>query len=357
MNKNRFKIVFLMFICILLLSFGFNPANAQENKEAFGTFVVPDLGSPIGWASVNYLGQDGTTGGKGGEVVHVNNYDDLKTQLSSGGKKIIVVYGKIMKDPKSKDIVLFVEGNKTVIGAFGTAYLDNFGLFISGSNVIIKDLDIWNGGVGDEENYDGIQLGTEAHHVWIDHCTVHECLDGAIDPSKQNRFVTISYCYIYKQDKTMLICGNDGDSLAIKSMKKRDLRDTYYTVTVHHNVFSGTYERNPRVRFGHVHVFNNLYENIRGYSIGLGVNANIYSESNYFNNGNVVFAKYDNNDNPGYVVDENSIFEGKSYGTKNRPPKFLKRWKPSKFYNYTLHEASWIKENLKKYAGTGKSNP
>jgi len=357
MDLKGFKIVNLVFICIFLLSFSFNPVNAQENKDAFGTFVVPDLGSPIGWASVNYLGQDGTTGGKGGEVVHVNNFNDLKSQLGSSGKKIIVVYGKIEKDPDSKIITLYVESDKTVIGAFNGAYLDNFGLSIGGSNVIIKNLDIWNGGIGDKENYDGIQMGSEAHHIWIDHCSVHECLDGGIDPSKQNKFVTISYCYLFKQDKTMLISGKDNDAPAIKAMKNKDIRDTYYTVTVHHCVFSGTYERHPRVRFGYVHIFNNYYENTKDYAIGVGVNANIVSESNYFNDANVAFAKYDNNDNPGYIIDNNSIFEGKTYGTKSRPPKKSKEWKPSKFYTYTVHEASWIKENLKNYAGSGKPNP
>jgi len=331
--------------------------NSQENKDAFGTFVVPDFGNPIGWASVNYLGQDGTTGGRDGETVHVNTFDDLKVQLSSAGKKIIVVYGRIVKSPDSKVLSLNVAGNKTVIGAFNGAYLDNFGLTISGSNVIVKNLDIWNGGMGDNEGYDGISLTNESHHIWIDHCTVHECLDGGIDPSKQNKFVTVSYCYFYKQDKTMLISGKDNDAPAIKAMKNKDIRDTYYTVTVHHCLFSDTYERHPRVRFGYVHVFNNYYENTKDYAIGVGVNANIVSEANYFNNANVAFRKFDNNENPGFVVDANSIFDGKTYGIKSIPPKKSKLWSPSKFYTYTPHDAAWIRDNLKNFAGMGKPNP
>jgi pectate lyase len=57
-------------------------------------------------------------------------------------------------------------------------------------------------------------------------------------------------------------------------------------VTIHHNLFDAIGQRAPRVRFGRVHVYNNLYEIRRlpgyGYSWGVGVESAIYAENNFF---------------------------------------------------------------------------
>ena len=55
-------------------------------------------------------------------------------------------------------------------------------------------------------------------------------------------------------------------------------------MTYHHNLWEQTKERSPRVRFGQVHVYNNLYL-IRqagsfGYSIGLGYRSAVFSQHN-----------------------------------------------------------------------------
>jgi pectate lyase len=57
-------------------------------------------------------------------------------------------------------------------------------------------------------------------------------------------------------------------------------------VTLHHNLWDGLGQRAPRVRFGQVHVYNNLYrirkvENY-GYSWGVGIDSHLYAESNFF---------------------------------------------------------------------------
>jgi pectate lyase len=57
-------------------------------------------------------------------------------------------------------------------------------------------------------------------------------------------------------------------------------------VTLHHNLFDGTRQRTPRVRFGKVHVYNNVYRadrdtNFRS-SWGAGTESQLYAEQNYF---------------------------------------------------------------------------
>jgi pectate lyase len=57
-------------------------------------------------------------------------------------------------------------------------------------------------------------------------------------------------------------------------------------VTLHHNLFANILQRAPRVRFGQVHIYNNLYVIPGGtgyvYSWGVGVQSAIFAESNFF---------------------------------------------------------------------------
>jgi pectate lyase len=52
-------------------------------------------------------------------------------------------------------------------------------------------------------------------------------------------------------------------------------------VTLHHNWFTGQ-TRNPRVRYGVVHVVNNLYYKNKVIGIGAAYHSTIHSENNYF---------------------------------------------------------------------------
>jgi pectate lyase len=133
--------------------------------------------------------------------------------------------------------------------------------------------------------YDAVSL-LRAHHVWVDHCdfeSVHpanrrifgrvfETNDGLLDITQASDLVTVSWCRFARHEKTMLIGGSD-----------RHVGDEgHLRVTLHHNLWEHCAERTPRVRFGRVHVVNNLYvagPNF-GYSIGLGRECNIVSEAN-----------------------------------------------------------------------------
>jgi pectate lyase len=61
--------------------------------------------------------------------------------------------------------------------------------------------------------------------------------------------VTVSWNKFEEHNKVMLI-----------GASPEHLSDVTIRVTVHHNHFLRTVQRHPRVRYGRVHVFNNLYE-------------------------------------------------------------------------------------------------
>ncbi len=361
MKKGKLIILSVLSIIALILWFSCNPFHAGQKNAGTSINIIDDIDAikatgagPIGWASISYMGQNGTTGGEGGPTIDIYDLETFTNEAKVAGPKILIIHGPI--NAPSSPYQINVQSNITIEGAGSGAYL-NFGLKMRGSNIIIKNMDIWNGGQGDSESHDGIGFSNNIHHIWVDHCTVHECLDGAIDPCYSTRFVTISYCRMYKQNKTMLICGNDGETAAITAQQSQDFRDWFYTVTVIGCWFEGTDQRHPRVRNGFTHVLNCYLDNNGTYGIGRGDNANIYSEGNYFLNTKDAFATYDDSNHPGYVQDVGSLFEGNNGTSVENPPGGYWAQTPSQYYSYTAQSAEWVKANLKNYAGCGKPAP
>lgn len=140
--------------------------------------------------------------------------------------------------------------------------------------------------------YDALVLHN-ATHVWIDHNRfadvrtrdatqptyfghVYQVHDGLLDIVSESDFVTVSWNQFAAHDKTMLI-GNDDDAVAD--------RDKLH-VTLHHNLFENLGQRTPRVRFGQVHVYDNLYRVDRETNYhstwGVGTESQIFAEDNFF---------------------------------------------------------------------------
>lgn len=143
--KNNTTMKNLVFAFLLLFSFA-----------AFAS-------GPIGWASVDANGQNGTTGGAGGEVVTVNNMTDLFLQCQRTEPVIIQIEGPIQITPKGRHIA--VRSNKTIIGITDDAGLVEGGFSVGNGqkNIIFKNLTIsdtfvegdWD---GKEQDWDGIQI-------------------------------------------------------------------------------------------------------------------------------------------------------------------------------------------------------
>jgi pectate lyase len=136
-------------------------------------------------------------------------------------------------------------------------------------------------------DYDTVSL-RRSHHVWVDHCSFgaagiakplllgrpFERTDGLLDITRMSDLVTVSWCHFAHHDKTMLIGSSDNQTEDAGRLR----------VTLHHNLWERCNERTPRVRFGQVHLANNLFlapdASRYGYSIGLGHRAQIVSDAN-----------------------------------------------------------------------------
>src|SRR3981081_2519326 len=79
--------------------------------------------SPIGFASVNANGQNGTTGGAGGATVTVTTSSALTSAVSRSAATIVQVSGTIALSSDAN-----VASNKTIIGLGSTARITGHGL-------------------------------------------------------------------------------------------------------------------------------------------------------------------------------------------------------------------------------------
>lgn len=170
------------------------------------------------------------------------------------------------------------QGDLTIIGQ-GNVVL-KFGFNIKRSwNILIRNITF------QDYHDDGINIGeTETHHIWIDHCTIGhpttmptdtEHPDGGIDVKAGASYVTISWCNYRNSWKTGLV--GHSDSNEAEDLGR--LKVTYYG-----NYFYNTNSRNPRVRFGEVHVLNNLEEKVMLYGIAASNKSQVYAENNFFLN-------------------------------------------------------------------------
>ncbi|MDY7088997.1 MAG: pectate lyase [Actinomycetota bacterium] len=205
---------------------------------------------------------------------------------------------------QSDHIRVNVGSNTTIIGVNG-GRLEHGSLVLTNvSNVIVRNLEVtdaadcfpaWDPADGSTGNwnslYDLVSL-SGATNVWLDHNTFsdgnnhdrdqplyfgrpYQVHDGATDFIRGSDLITVSWNDYYDHDKTMLIGSTDTPGADVGKLR----------VTVHHNRFGNVVQRAPRVRFGQVDVFNNLYRATGEdylYSLGVGVESSIYAENNYF---------------------------------------------------------------------------
>ncbi len=293
------------------------------------TPTTPPTGNPsglVGWATQG----GGTTGGGNASATTVTSASALTSALSASGTAVIRVSGTI-----SCSGMLKVASNKSVLGNSG-ATIVGCGLNVaSASNVIIRNLTFrdWN------DDAINVQYSTR---VWIDHNTLSNGYDGAIDVKRASDYVTVSWNRVFNHDKTMLLGHDDGNA----SEDNGHLRVTY-----HHNFFDGTNQRHPRVRFGNpVHVYNNYYASVGqggGYGVASTEGAGVLVEGNYFENTEDPFHRGEGDSSAGNLLARNNCFVNSGTGDQGGSVASIP-------YSYSLDTACNVKSIVTSGAGVGK---
>lgn len=279
----------------------------NANKNITATFTDNfniDFKQVVGFASVTGDGFTGpTTGGgaviagRSNDVVYINGpsefaklceilYKRIRYKYYSNNPLTIVLEAGTYTDVASNGfsvwgnhmLTIQEQENLTIIGRKNVVL--NFGINIKrSSNIIIRNISF-------QDYYDdGINVGeTETHHIWIDHCTVGhpttrpsntEHPDGGIDIKNGASYVTVSWTLYRNSWKTGLVGHSDSNG----GTDNGRLKVTYFG-----NYFYNTNSRNPRVRFGEVHVLNNLTEGVSLYGIAASNNSSVYAEGNFYLN-------------------------------------------------------------------------
>ncbi len=317
--------------------------------SAVPAFAVTSPDFPMaGFATQN----GGTTGGKGYSEVTVDNVNDLKSYAKAGNKIIYVKPGTYMGPVE-------VGSNVTIYGYQGAIIAQpttGSAMKLSGSkNVIIRNLKFKGVGAHDDDDEDCLQVNHESKNVWIDHVDVYDGHDGNLDITNASDFVTISWT---KFSYTSASTGHQFSNLIGNSKTKTSDRG-HLNVTIHHTWWAdGVVERMPRVRFGKVHVANNLFDSKNAsYCVRAAIEADIRIERNVFigvqkaldlytSDGAITAAQMIEN------YEENVKKQQAGTGTAFTPPYSMSLTDVS-----TQAKAYALRDSIKLYAGTTLPDP
>ena len=94
--------------------------------------------------------------------------------------------------------------------------------------------------------------------------------DGTVDIKGKSKNITVSYNHFIDCGKTSL-----------GGMKSED---TSCWMTYHHNWFDHSDSRHPRIRTAFYHVYNNYFDGVSKYGVGVTTGGSSFVEANYFRN-------------------------------------------------------------------------
>ncbi|MER5278095.1 pectinesterase family protein [Streptomyces sp. NPDC002809] len=292
-----------------------------------------------GYASVSALGQDGTYGGRGGRTVTVRTLADLEKYATATEPYVIVVAAAIAMDPKGKEIK--VASDKTIIGSGTSGHIVGGGFFLGQGvhNVIIRNLTIRDSYAGiwndKDHDWDAIQMDG-AHHVWIDHNDLRNMADGLIDSRKDTTYLTVSWNRLQHDNKAFGIGWTE---------------NTTADITIHHNWFHETEQRNPSTdNVAHAHLYNNYLQDDPGTDITASYgnyargHTDMVLENSYFEGLKNPVTR----DGTATLVQRGSIFAGTSGRNESGGGT---SFDPHASYAYTLDSAAEVPALVKAGAG------
>ncbi|KAG7285061.1 hypothetical protein NEMBOFW57_009681 [Staphylotrichum longicolle] len=221
-----------------------------------------------GFAKDNPIGT--TTGGKGGATVTVTNAAEFSAAVAGDAPKVVLVKGEIAFPARPK-----IGSNKSIIGVGSTAHITNKGLDVFNStNVIIRNLKI-----SFIQDNDCITIRNSTR-VWVDHNEFAsditkgpDFFDGQVDIIRGSDYVTVSWNYFHDHWKSSLV-GNDATF--------RDIDSGHLHISYHHNYWRNMGTRGPAGRFGHQHIYNNLYVDFHYQAIHSRSDNQVLVEGNVF---------------------------------------------------------------------------
>ncbi|NIK69033.1 pectate lyase [Paenibacillus sp. BK720] len=186
--------------------------------------------------------------------------EDLSGQLNSSG--YLEVKGKSN----------YAEMNMTIEGIGTDAYAYGWGLLLRyAGNVEVRNLGVML------FPDDGISMDTGNVNVWVHNNDIFYGTaggdadqakgDGSTDLKKGSTYITVSYNHYWDSGKAALVGLSESSE---------------FFVTFHHNWFDHSDSRHPRIRVASAHIYNNFYDGVSKYGVGVTTGASAFVESNSF---------------------------------------------------------------------------
>ncbi|GAA2434905.1 pectate lyase [Streptomyces macrosporus] len=292
----------------VLLAAAAAPAGTPADRAASDPAVLAES-SPVGFASVDALGQDGTTGGAGGPTVTVSTASELIAAIKAEGPRTVRVNDMIELPAGMYDVT----SDKTIVGVGADSGISGGGLTIglpvddgvtsppanAVHNVIVRNLTF------KDAADDSINVQMFSHHIWIDHNDLSGGYDGLIDIKRGSGYITVSWNHTHHHTKNMLLGHSDENAAQDTGRLK---------VTYHHNWYDRTPQRNPRTRFGNpVHIFNNYFHRNSDTGPACDAGSGCFVEGNYSED--VEEPMTNSYSGPkGSIVERNNVFVGEETG-------------------------------------------
>jgi pectate lyase len=248
------------------------------------TLYSQDQCTPVGWAAQN----GSTTGGGNVSPVTVTTLSELQAQANSSGSKVIYVSGVMGAGVGTR---VSVSSNKTIFGLPGATLNGGFDIK-NASNVILRNMIIKGPGAIDVDGVDCITIDNSTN-VWIDHCNISDGQDGNLDIVNGSNYISVTWT---KFHYTSASVNHKFSSLIGNSDTKTSDRGKLKVTMMFNHWDASCVERMPRVRFGQVHVVNNLFDSPNAnHCVRAGIEADIRVENNVFKGVNKPIDLYENN--------------------------------------------------------------
>jgi pectate lyase len=262
-----------------------------------------------------------TTGGGTTAAMSVTTLAALNSAAAGTAARVIQFSGNLSG-------TLTVGSNKTIIGTAGAKLTGHVSLDRS-SNVILQNFTVVGLNCSDvpangdcQDGSDAVTVNGSAHHIWIDHLDVSDGSDGNLDVTDGSDCVTISWTKFHYS--ATRVAGYTGEVHHFSNLVGGDDAATgdtgHLRITWHHDWWSDhVVERQPRVRFGQNHLFNNLWTaSGNNYCVAAAVNSNVLVESNAFMNVRDTMDTTNYSNAATIALARNNVYSGTAVMTANK---------------------------------------
>jgi len=324
-----------------------------------------DQCKPIGWATREGRtgGAFNVTGGGNATPIVVTTFADLEKYARDEFPRVIHIDGTLGNgwNHQSGDRLKITGRNKTIVGLRpGTRLNAVIRITEGASNIILRNIVIEGPGSDTLQGWDNFNITSEApdvagpKNIWVDHCEFWDGQDGNADVVLGADNVTFTWCIFgYRKG------GPHNLSNLIASGNSEPISEGRLNVTYMYNWWTGAAQRQPRCRYGNIHVVNNLLSKNpdiprapTDYGMAAGKDCRILAENNHFSDIQEPFSDQFKEGTSG-LESVGNYFER----TTGNQTGWGTTFKPPYEYKSFMVDAAKVKDLVQKYAGARLANP